>query len=386
MSHPHRPYQQNDYRRTSKSPQPNRYPNSPYRRYREQSPSPHRHMHKIEIAQIPGQIQEEFIIQIMFHFNLQIVPLTKINFHQDIIIIIIKNLLHHLILNPLLDLKHLIIPFDSHIRSNSPHPRGNINSSDKHLDLLTEDIQSTLNIATNENSLTDAQFLEFINYFDVGVIETANSLNKIDAASSWYVSLNIKAKTSKLKQDPNFLEIEFLLDTGATICIINLATWNAIKQILRIDETNLDTSQQTKLRTANNDLLPTNGLLHLNLFPIKENPFTLNLTFAIANTKYNILGLPFVQKYIRTIDTERLKLIFKTEFQNYLRELDLDFSQTAQKSSPYYSKIYNVTLKQHINIPGNHLKIVKFPLKPMPNTSNSNLHLLLNLLSLPSNL
>ncbi|MEO1765606.1 MAG: hypothetical protein AAFR83_27745, partial [Cyanobacteria bacterium J06629_18] len=27
----------------SKSPQPNRYPNSPYRRYREQSPSPHRH-------------------------------------------------------------------------------------------------------------------------------------------------------------------------------------------------------------------------------------------------------------------------------------------------------------------------------------------------------
>ena len=93
-----------------------------------------------------------------------------------------------------------------------------------------------------------------------------------------------------------------------------LATWNAIKQILRIDENNLDTSQQTKLRTANNDLLPTNGLLHLNLFPIKENPFTLNLTFAIANTKYNILGLPFVQKYIRTIDTERLKLVLKQNF------------------------------------------------------------------------
>ena len=109
--------------------------------------------------------------------------------------------------------------------------------------------------------------MEFINYFDVGDFETANSLNKIDAASSWYASLNIKAKTSKLKRDPNFLEVEFLLDTGATICIINLATWNAIKQILRIDENNLDTSQQTKLRTANIELLPTNGLLHLYLFP-----------------------------------------------------------------------------------------------------------------------
>ena len=141
-----------------------------------------------------------------------------------------------------------------------------------------------------------------------------------------------------MKQYPNFLEIEFLLDTGATICILNLATWNAIKQILRIDETNLDTSQQTKLRTANNDLLPTNGLLHLNLFPIKEKSFTLNLTFAIANTKYNILGLPFVQKYIRTIDTEQIKINFKAEFQNYLRELDLDFSQTAQKSSPILFK------------------------------------------------
>ena len=105
-----------------------------------------------------------------------------------------------------------------------------MNPPDQSLNALTDDIQTTLNIATTENSMTDDQFLDFINYFDVGVIETANSLNKVDAASSWYLSLNIKAKTSKLKQDPNFLEIEFLLDTGATICIINLATWNAINK------------------------------------------------------------------------------------------------------------------------------------------------------------
>ena len=57
------------------------------------------------------------------------------------------------------------------------------------------------------------------------------------------------------------------------------------KQILHIDESNLDTSQQTKLRTANNELLPTNGLLHLNLFPIKENSslLTLHLQLLILN-------------------------------------------------------------------------------------------------------
>ena len=97
--------------------------------------------------------------------------------------------------------------------------------------------------------------------------------------------IKYKGKTSKLKHDPNFPEIEFLLDTGATICIINLATWNVIKQIIHIDENNLNISQTTKIQTANNELLPTNGLLHVILFLIKENPFTLNLTFAIANTK-----------------------------------------------------------------------------------------------------
>ena len=70
-------------------------------------------------------------------------------------------------------------------RSDSPNPRGTTNISDQHLNILTDDIQSTLNIATNENSLTDDQFLEFINYFHFGVFETANSLNKIYAASSW---------------------------------------------------------------------------------------------------------------------------------------------------------------------------------------------------------
>ena len=155
----------------------------------------------------------------MFHFNHQIVPLTKINFHQDIIIIL-KPFTPPNSKSPSRS-KTPDNSSDFYNRSNSPNFRGNTNISDQHLNLLADDIQSTLNIATNENSLTDAQFLEFINYFDVGVIETANSLNKIDAASSWYVSLNIKAKTSKLKQDPNFLEIEFLLDTGATICIIN---------------------------------------------------------------------------------------------------------------------------------------------------------------------
>ena len=51
---------------------------------------------------------------------------------------------------------------------------------------------------------------------------------------------------------------------------------------------------------------------------------------------------------------------------------NLMFSQTAQKFSPYYSKICNNTLEKHIDIPGNHLKIVKFPLQK-PSSISPNL-------------
>ena len=177
---------------------------------------------------------------------------------------------------------------------------------------IRDSTQTALKLAANEISLTDEQFLQFVNYFDVGIIETAHSLNKSNNANSWYLTLNVKAKTSKLKPDPNFLEIEFLIDTGATICILNQTTWNAIKDLLHINEKNLDQTTNTQLRTANNDLLPTVGLLHFHLFPIKEHPSTINDTFAIADTKYNILGLPFVQKYISTIAVSYTHLTLPT--------------------------------------------------------------------------
>ena len=95
--------------------------------------------------------------------------------------------------------------------------------------------------------------------------------------------MSSEAKPSKQKSEPNYLEVEFLLYTGATICIIN-----AIKRTKVISENDLDTTESTKLRTASNELLPTKGLLHLNLFPMKNHPFTLRLTFAIADTKLSI--------------------------------------------------------------------------------------------------
>ena len=72
-----------------------------------------------------------------------------------------------------------------HYRHNSPNPKDVSNISDQHINLLADDTQTALQLAANENSLTDEQFLQFVNYFDVGIIETAHSLNKSNNANSW---------------------------------------------------------------------------------------------------------------------------------------------------------------------------------------------------------
>ena len=89
---------------------------------------------------------------------------------------------HRIILNLLKD------------HSYSPYPKNDSTVSDNHINLLADEFQPNCNL---ENTLTDEQFLEYVNYFDIGVIETAQSLNKSNPTTSWYLPLSIKAKPSK---------------------------------------------------------------------------------------------------------------------------------------------------------------------------------------------
>ena len=78
--------------------------------------------------------------------------------------------------------------------------------------------------------MTDQQLLEYCKWFDVRIIQTKYTRDGTTKPSwSWYISLKVPWKKSTKKLDPNFLEVEVLLNTGATISILNSPTWNAIK-------------------------------------------------------------------------------------------------------------------------------------------------------------
>ena len=97
---------------------------------------------------------------------------------------------------------------------------------------------------------------------------------------------------------PPHLEIDFLLDSGATLNILNNETWNEIKEYHKLQ---LKASTFV-LSAANNLKLQSNGTVKLNLYPDATEKKTLRntfftLTFHVTNTKFNIIGTSFIEKY-----------------------------------------------------------------------------------------
>ena len=90
---------------------------------------------------------------------------------------------------------------------------------------------------------------------------------------------------------PPKLETDFLLDSGATLCLLNNDTWIGIKEYHKLQ---LNASIFV-LSTAKNSILQSNGTIKLTLYPDVTENITLRntsftLTFHVSNTKFNILG------------------------------------------------------------------------------------------------
>ena len=103
---------------------------------------------------------------------------------------------------------------------------------------------------------------------------------------------------------------------------------------------------------------------HIKVHFLHYNTVTLNTTieddsrqftipFAVADIKYNILGTPFFEEYIQTINIQDFKLLFKsTVYPNYTKYTSLLF-----KDYPYFSYIYRINSKTQILLKPNFSKI-----------------------------
>ena len=204
--------------------------------------------------------------------------------------------------------------------------------------------------------------------FEIHTCQTTERANTI-TPYSWFYPLYIHASETNDNILPLNLEILFLLDTGASISVLNLPTFLVISKQLNINvPTNLQNKIAKTLTVANQTEVPIIHYISMTCFTeVNHQTRSFNIDFAVANIKYNILGTPFFKKHIQNID-------FQQNFMTYIEQhpnlpTKTTISTFTEKAYPYISYIYTIKRKEPIHFKPRSGKTIHFPIK-----NYSNLH------------
>ena len=154
----------------------------------------------------------------------------------------------------------------------------------------------------------------------------------------WTIPFLLESPRSKEFQPPD-LEIDFLIDSGAESNIMNIPTWNEIKT-LHPNLTPLETSQ--KLATAQGSTLVNYGKFQLFLLPTRtlEQNKSLNKPFKqifhITDIKHNIIGIPFISKYIPTINILTSKIHIRDKYTKTKKHSPNILPKTKQTTNIFF--------------------------------------------------
>ena len=194
--------------------------------------------------------------------------------------------------------------------------------------------------------------------------EMANALNP----TSWFYSLYTHTSSNQNHRDySSRLEISFLLDSGASISLLNHPTFITIAKLLNIKQNPPHNSSKT-LTVANQTEVPILDYSTITLnTTIEDNSRQFTIPFAVADIKYNILGTPFFEENIQNINIQDFTLQFKHHsrvYPNYGK-----FTSLLSKDYPDFSYIYRINSKTQIRLKPNSSKIAH-----SPNNNYYNLH------------
>ena len=128
--------------------------------------------------------------------------------------------------------------------------------------------------------------------------------------TSWFHTLYVHTPSSIVQRDnPSRLEIAFLLDSGASISVLNYPTYITLTKLLDIRPnltSDIKPLHTSKISTVANQT--ESPILHyaniiLNT-TIDDNSRPFSVPFAVADTKYNIVGTPFFEDNIQNINIQ----------------------------------------------------------------------------------
>ena len=133
--------------------------------------------------------------------------------------------------------------------------------------------------------------------------------------------------------------------------------------------TPLETS--SKLATAQESTLVNYGKIQLFLLPTRtmeqnktlKKPF--KQIFHITDIKHNIIGIPFISKYIATINILNSKIHIKDKYTK-TKNSALTFFQRLNKQPPFFSKLYPIYNQQRKHLKPLSGNIYNFSIKQVP--------------------
>ena len=182
--------------------------------------------------------------------------------------------------------------------------------------------------------------------------------------TSWFYTLYVHTPSSIVQRDnPSRLEIAFLLDSGASISVLNYPTYITPKKLLDIRPNHTSdvgpTRNSKTLTVANQTEVPI--LHYANIIlntTIDENSRYFSVPFAVADNNYNILGTPFFEDNIQNINIQDFILEFKYQSKTHPK-----FTTLLSKDYPYFSYIYRINSKTQIRLKPKSSKITHFSIK-----------------------
>ena len=185
--------------------------------------------------------------------------------------------------------------------------------------------------------------------------------------TSWFYTLYVHTPSSIVQRDnPSRLEIAFLLDSGASISVLNYPTYMTLTKRLDIRPNHTSDLQPKTLQNprtvANQTEVPI--LHYANIIintTIDDNSRSFSVPFAVADIKYSTFGTPFFEDNIQNINIQDFTLEFK--YQSKVHPNYTKFTTLLSKDYPYFSYIYRINSKTQIRFKSKSSKIAHFPIK-----------------------
>ena len=202
--------------------------------------------------------------------------------------------------------------------------------------------------------------------FEVHMYHPTEIANAV-TPTSWFYTLYVHTPSSIIqKENPSRLEIAFLLDSGASISVLNYPTYLTLTKLLDIRPNHTsDTGPRHPSKTltvANQTEVPilhdANIILNTSIDDISR---YFSVPFAVAVIKYSILGTTFFEDNIQNINIPSCTLEFK--YQSKTHPNFTKFTTLLSRDYSNFFLIYRINSKTQIRLKPKSSKIAHFPIK-----------------------